>query len=81
MQGAMKPEAARGELASASNIDSPWPAGMTTMPRSSVLELRTLYPEHDVTAYIVVEVFGRLGRAFRETDFAPKPISIRLSAT
>jgi hypothetical protein len=43
------------------------------MPRSSVLELRILpllYPENDVTAYIVVEDFGDLGRAFRETDLA-----------
>jgi hypothetical protein len=29
-----------------------------------------LYPENDVTAYIVVEDFGHLGRAFRETDLA-----------
>jgi hypothetical protein len=29
-----------------------------------------LYPENDVTAYIVVEDFGDLGRAFRETDLA-----------
>jgi hypothetical protein len=27
-----------------------------------------LYPEDDVTAYIVVEDFGQFGRAFRETD-------------
>jgi hypothetical protein len=43
------------------------------MPRSSVLELRIvppLYPENDVTAYIVVEDFGDLGQAFRETDIA-----------
>jgi hypothetical protein len=42
------------------------------MPRSSVLELRIvpMYPENDVTAYIVVEDFGHLGRAFRETDLA-----------
>ena len=42
------------------------------MPRSSVLELRIvpMYPENDVTAYIVVEDFGHLGRAFRETDVA-----------
>jgi hypothetical protein len=30
----------------------------------------TLYPENDVTAYLVVEDFGDLGRAFRETDLA-----------
>jgi hypothetical protein len=29
-----------------------------------------LYPKDDVTAYIVVEDFGDLGRAFRETDLA-----------
>jgi hypothetical protein len=29
-----------------------------------------LYPENDVTPYIVVEDFGDLGRAFRETDLA-----------
>jgi hypothetical protein len=29
-----------------------------------------LYPSDDVTAYIVVEDFGDLGRAFRETDLA-----------
>jgi hypothetical protein len=29
-----------------------------------------LYPRDDVTAYIVVEDFGDLGRAFRETDLA-----------
>jgi hypothetical protein len=29
-----------------------------------------LYPVDDVTAYIVVEDFGHLGRAFRETDLA-----------
>jgi hypothetical protein len=29
-----------------------------------------LYPLNDVTAYIVVEDFGHLGRAFRETDLA-----------
>jgi hypothetical protein len=43
------------------------------MPRSSVLELRTvppLNPENDVTVYIVVEDYGDLGRAFRETDIA-----------
>jgi hypothetical protein len=43
------------------------------MPRSSILELRIvppLYPENGVTAYIVVEDFGHLGRAFRETDLA-----------
>jgi hypothetical protein len=43
------------------------------MTRSSVLELRimpSLYPEDDVTAYLVVEDFGDLGRAFRETDLA-----------
>ena len=42
------------------------------MPRSSVVELRIvpMYPENDVTAYIVVEDFGHLGRAFRETDLA-----------
>jgi hypothetical protein len=28
------------------------------------------YPENDVTAYIVLEDFGDLGRAFRETDIA-----------
>jgi hypothetical protein len=28
------------------------------------------YAEDDVTAYIVVEDFGHLGRAFRETDLA-----------
>jgi hypothetical protein len=28
------------------------------------------YPENDVTAYIVVEDFGHLGRAFLETDLA-----------
>jgi hypothetical protein len=27
-------------------------------------------PENDVAAYIVVEDFGHLGRAFRETDLA-----------
>jgi hypothetical protein len=32
--------------------------------------LPPLYPENDVTAYIVVEDFGDLGRAFRETDLA-----------
>ena len=43
------------------------------MPRSSVVELRTvppLNPENDVTVYIVVEDFGDLGRSFRETDIA-----------
>ena len=42
------------------------------MWRSSVLELRIvpMCPENDVTAYIVVEDFGQLGRAFRETDLA-----------
>jgi hypothetical protein len=43
------------------------------MPISSVLELRTLpplNPENDVTVYIVVEDYGDLGRAFRETDIA-----------
>ncbi len=43
------------------------------MPRSSVVELRTLpplNPENDVTVYIVVEDFGHLGQAFRETDIA-----------
>jgi hypothetical protein len=43
------------------------------MPRSSVVELRTLpplNPEKDVTVYIVVEDYGDLGRAFRETDIA-----------
>jgi hypothetical protein len=36
------------------------------------LELRIvpIYPENDVTAYIVVEDFGHLGRAFRETDLS-----------
>jgi hypothetical protein len=29
-----------------------------------------LYPKDDVTAYIVVEDFGGLGRAFLETDLA-----------
>jgi hypothetical protein len=29
-----------------------------------------LYPKDDVTAYIVVEDFGDLGRAFLETDLA-----------
>jgi hypothetical protein len=29
-----------------------------------------VYPKDDVTAYIVVEDFGDLGRAFRETDLA-----------
>jgi hypothetical protein len=29
-----------------------------------------VYPENDVTAYIVVEDFGHLGRAFLETDLA-----------
>jgi hypothetical protein len=29
-----------------------------------------LYPENDVTAYIVIEDFGQYGRAFRETDLA-----------
>ncbi len=41
------------------------------MARSSVVELRTLpplNPENDVTVYIVVEDFGDLGEAFRETD-------------
>ena len=28
------------------------------------------YPKNDVTAYIVLEDFGDLGRAFRETDIA-----------
>jgi hypothetical protein len=27
-------------------------------------------PQHDVTAYIVVDDFGELGRAYRETDEA-----------
>jgi hypothetical protein len=43
------------------------------MPRSSVVELRILpplNPENDVTVYIVVEDFGDLGQAFRETDIA-----------
>jgi hypothetical protein len=43
------------------------------MPRSSVVELRTLpplNPENDVTVYLVAEDFGHLGRAFRETDLA-----------
>jgi hypothetical protein len=43
------------------------------MTRPGVLELRImppLYPEDDVTAYIVVEDFGQFGRAFRETDLA-----------
>ena len=43
------------------------------MPRSSVVELRTLpplNPENDVTVYIVVEDFGDFGQAFRETDLA-----------
>jgi hypothetical protein len=43
------------------------------MPRSSVVELRTLpplNPENDVTVYLVVEDFGHLGQAFRETDIA-----------
>jgi hypothetical protein len=30
----------------------------------------SLNPENDVTAYIVVEDFGNLGRAFLETDLA-----------
>jgi hypothetical protein len=37
------------------------------------VELRTvppLYPEDDVTVYIVVEDFGQFGRAFREADLA-----------
>jgi hypothetical protein len=29
-----------------------------------------LYPENDVTAYIVVEDFGDFGQAYRETDLA-----------
>jgi hypothetical protein len=43
------------------------------MPRSSVVELCTLpssNPENDVTVYIVVEDYGDLGQAFRETDIA-----------
>jgi hypothetical protein len=43
------------------------------MPRSSVVELRImppLHPENDVTAYLVIEDFGHLGRAYRETDLA-----------
>jgi hypothetical protein len=43
------------------------------MPRSSVVELRILpplNPENDVTVYLVVEDFGDLGQAFRETDLA-----------
>jgi hypothetical protein len=28
------------------------------------------YPENDVTAYIVIEDFGDMGRAFRERDLA-----------
>jgi hypothetical protein len=43
------------------------------MPRSIVVELRTLpplNPGNDVTVYLVAEDFGNLGRAFRETDLA-----------
>jgi hypothetical protein len=49
------------------------PAGALRMPWSSVLELRTLpplNPENDVAVYIVVEDYGDLGQAFRETDIA-----------
>jgi hypothetical protein len=43
------------------------------MPRLSVVEVRTLpplNPENDVTVYLVVEDFGHLGQAFRETDIS-----------
>jgi hypothetical protein len=43
------------------------------MPRSSVVELRTLppfNPENDVTVYLVEEDFGQRGRSYLETDAA-----------
>jgi hypothetical protein len=56
-----------------SRISTRFAARKSPECRPTVPELRIvppLYPENDVTAYIVVEDFGHLGRAFRETDLA-----------
>jgi hypothetical protein len=47
-----------------------WDSQNAAVERSGAAYLAPLHPENDVTAYIIVEDFGDLGRAFLETDLA-----------
>ena len=46
-------------------------AGMPRRGRLSEFRIMLSRLLNDVTAYLVIEAFGELGRAFVETDLAP----------